>query len=52
VRIDADKLDEMIETYISRNVPVKRIATHMGVTPRAVAARYERFQERKEKSSA
>lgn len=45
----ADKLDKMIETYISRNVPVKRIANHMGVTPRAVAARYERYLERKGK---
>lgn len=46
----ADELDSMIESYIQRNVPVKRIATHMGVTPRAVAARYERFQERRKES--
>ena len=45
-RKDADKLDEMITTYISRKVPVKRIADHMGVTPRAVTARYERHLER------
>ena len=43
----ADELDRMIESYIKRDVPVKRIATCMGVTPRAVAARYERYQERK-----
>lgn len=48
VRKDADKLDKMIDSYISRNVPVKRIATHMGVTPRAVAARYGRYLERKD----
>lgn len=46
-RIDADKLDQLIESYIGRDVPVKRIATYMGVTPRAVAARYERYLERK-----
>jgi hypothetical protein len=50
-RQSADKLDLMIEAYISRNVPVKRIATHMGVTPRAVAARHERYLERKAKVS-
>lgn len=50
-RKDADKLDEMIAEYISRNVPVKRISTHMGVTPRAVAARYERFLERQKVSA-
>lgn len=47
-RIAADKLDGLIAEYISRDVPVKRIADHMGVTPRAVAARYERHQERKD----
>lgn len=47
-RKDAAKLDEMINTYISRDVPVKRIATHMGVTPHAVAARYGRYLERKD----
>lgn len=47
IRIDADKLDTMIESYIARDVPVKRIAMHMGVTPRAVAARYERYTQRK-----
>lgn len=48
-RLAADQLDAMIESYIQRDVPVKRIATHMGVTPRAVAARYERYQARKAK---
>jgi hypothetical protein len=46
-RKDADKLDQLIEQFVSRNVPVKRIAGYMGVTPRAVAARLERYQERK-----
>ena len=46
-RIAADKLDNMISEYISHKVPVKRIADHMGVTPRAVAARFERYQSRK-----
>lgn len=49
-RIAADRLDRMIEDYIARDVPVKRIATHMGVTPRAVAARHERYLDRKGKS--
>jgi hypothetical protein len=47
-RIAADKLDAMIVEYIDRDVPVKRIADHMGVTPRAVAARYGRHQTRKD----
>lgn len=47
IRRDAEELDKMIESYIARKVPVKRIAGHMGVTPRAVTARYERYQERK-----
>lgn len=46
-RKDADRLDQMIETYVKRNVPVKRIAGYMKVTPRAVAARLERYNERK-----
>lgn len=51
-RRDADKLDKMIHTYISHKVPVKRIATHMGVTPRAVAARHERYLSRKDETDA
>ncbi len=47
-RIAADKLDLMINGYISHKVPVKRIADHMGVTPRAVAARHERYLTRKD----
>lgn len=47
-RVAAAKLDEMIASYISRDVPVKRIADHMGVTPRAVTARYERYRARKD----
>ena len=47
-RVAADKLDLMISDYISHEVPVKRIADHMGVTPRAVAARYERHRTRKD----
>lgn len=46
-RKDAERLDQMIETYVKRNVPVKRIAGYMDVTPRAVAARLERYHERK-----
>lgn len=49
-RIAANQLDTMIESYIvEREIAVKRIAEHMGVTPRAVAARYERFVARKTK---
>ena len=48
-RIDANKLDALIQEYINRNVPVKRIAEHMGVTPRAVTARHERYVERQSK---
>lgn len=47
-RVAADKLDAIIAKYIERDVPVKRIADHMGVTPRAVAARFERHQTRKD----
>lgn len=47
-RVAAAELDTMIAAYISRNVPIKRIADHMGVTPRAVTARYERYRARKE----
>lgn len=47
-RVAADKLDEMIAEYIQHDVPVKRIADHMGVTPRAVAARFERYLTRKD----
>lgn len=47
-RKDADQLDELISSYISHEVPVKRIANHMGVTPRAVAARHERYLSRKD----
>lgn len=50
IRKDADQLDKLIESYINRNVPVKRIAEHMGVTPRAVAARYERYLGSKDKT--
>lgn len=44
----ADELDQLIESYITRKVPVKRIADYMNVTPRAVTARYERYLERKD----
>jgi hypothetical protein len=50
-RLAADELDKMIEEYLDRNVPVKRIATHMGVPPRAVAARYDRYVLRKQKKA-
>lgn len=46
-RKDAEKLDQMIERYIARGVPVKRIADRMGVTPRAVTARHNRYLDRK-----
>lgn len=42
-RKDADKLDRLLIKYTKRGVPVKRLATHMGVTYRAVAARLERY---------
>lgn len=48
-RVAANELDKLIETYIGRNIPVKRIAEHMGVTPRAVTARFERHLERKDR---
>lgn len=41
-RRDADELDALLVKYTARGVPVKRLATHMGVTYRAVAARLER----------
>jgi len=41
-RKDAETLEVLIESYILRGVPVKRIAMRMGVTYRAVAARLER----------
>lgn len=41
-RRDAKQLEQMIKRYVHRGVPVKRIAGHMGVTYRAVAARLER----------
>ncbi len=44
---DARALDALIETYIARNIPISKIADRMGVTPRAVTARHERFVERK-----
>lgn len=46
-RIAADELDALIARYIQREIPVKRVAGHMGVTPRAVAARYERHKSRR-----
>jgi hypothetical protein len=45
--VAAAELDELIFEYIERNVPVKRIANYMGVTPRAVTARYQRYNKRK-----
>lgn len=47
-RVAADKLDVMIAEYINRDIAVKRIADRMGVTPRAVAARFDRYQSRKD----
>lgn len=46
VRLASNQLDALIAELVAHHVPVKRIAEHMGVTPRAVTARYERFQER------
>lgn len=48
-RLAADRLDHLIEKYMARDVPVKRIAEHMGVTPRAVTARRERYLARQAK---
>lgn len=47
-RIAADRLDELIAAYVGRGIAVKRIADRMGVTPRAVTARYDRHQTRKD----
>lgn len=41
-RKDAKLLEEKLEIYTSRGVPLKRIAEHLGVTHRAIAARLER----------
>lgn len=50
-RKDADQLDELLVTYTKRGVPTKRLATHMGVTYRAVAARLERHEAKKLKKA-
>lgn len=50
-RKDADALDELLVKYTKRNVPVKRLATHMGVTFRAVAARLERHEAKQHKTT-
>lgn len=41
-RKDAKELERRLEIYDKRGVPKKRIAEHLGVTHRAVAARLER----------
>lgn len=46
-RQDADALDELLEMYVKRGVPVKRLATRLGYTYRAIAARLERRAEKR-----
>lgn len=45
-RVAAQRLEEMLHQFVRMGVPYKRIADHMGVTHRAVAARLERAAER------
>lgn len=45
-RKDAVELERRLEIYVERRVPVKRIADHLNVSFRAVAARLERAAER------
>lgn len=45
-RIAANELGQRLLTYDAKGVPLKRLAEHMGVTHRAVAARIERAQEK------
>ncbi len=42
LRANSAELDELIEHYLNKMVPVTDIARHMGVTHRAVKARLER----------
>lgn len=46
-RKDAAELERRLEIYVARHVPVKRIANHLELTYRAVAARLERAAERR-----
>lgn len=43
-RQDAAEFERRLREYVSRGVPLKRIADHVGVTHRAIAARLERKQ--------
>lgn len=43
--IAAKELERMLVRYSGQGVPLKRLAEHMGVTHRAVAARIERAQK-------
>lgn len=45
LRLASAELDALIETYLSRMVPITEIAKAMGVTHRAVKARIERRHE-------
>jgi hypothetical protein len=49
-RQDAEKFEQLLESYVERGVPVKRLARHAGVTYRAIAARLERRALRKSSS--
>ena len=42
----ADELGKRLVAYDKKGVPLKRLAEHMGVTHRAVAARIERVNEK------
>lgn len=46
-RKDAAELERRLEIYVARRVPIKRIAGHLNLTFRAVAARLERAAEKR-----
>lgn len=48
----ADELGELLINYREMGVPLTRLADHMGVTHRAVAARIERSTEKKKEAAA
>jgi hypothetical protein len=45
-RQDAKEFEKKLQVYVERGVPIKRIADHLGVTHRAIAARLERSAAR------
>lgn len=45
-RLDAAEFEKRLRAYNKRGVPLKRMAEHIGVTHRAIAARLERADEK------